>query len=325
MPDRLIDAWAKRRLLPETYHHVFTPALCDALGDRLRGLEQARGWRRWQVRLAYAWAVATLVFYCLRSASRQKPRSARKEYLAMFARDVRHACRLFVREPAFSATVVVTLALGIGANASLFALVEAVLLRQLPYADAEALAIVRHRDARTGISKDFIAMGDFVDLRARQRTLQPFAGFGGFSSSLLGEGETLRVEGLAATPEIFAVLGATLARGRPFEDADVREGAPPVVIISHHLWETRFGSDPQITSRSAQFGATRRMIVGVAPRGFAFPPGQPTDVVVPVRTPLTAPAAAQVWMDLRGGPARRGRPRRRLERRARRTGAAVRA
>ena len=208
----------------------------------------------------------------------------------MLFRDVRRALRLFVREPGFAATVVLTLALGVGANTALFAIVEAVLLRSLPFASSDALAVVWHRDARTGISKDFIAMGDFVDLRATQRSFRSFAGFGGFTSTLLDEGEPLRVEGLTATPELFDVLGTTVAMGRGLQPDDVREGAAPVVIISHRLWETRFGADPNIAGRSVQIGPTRRSIVGVLPRGFHFPLERPTDVILPMRVPIAAPA-----------------------------------
>ena len=208
----------------------------------------------------------------------------------MFLRDVRHALRLFVREPAFTATVVLTLALGIGANTALFAVVEAVLLRPLPYDTADDVVIVRHRDIRTGITKDFIAMGDFVDLRARQRSLRPFARYGGFQSTLVGDGEALRVEGIVASYDLFDVLGVQPALGRMFDANDLREGAQPVMLISHQLWESRFGSDPNIVARSAQVGTTRRLIVGVAPRGFRFPPQQPTDIVIPGGFPPTAPA-----------------------------------
>ncbi len=206
----------------------------------------------------------------------------------MFRRDVIHALRLFIREPGFTATVVFTLALGIGANTALFAIVEAVLLRPLPYTQAGDLVIVRHRDIRTGITKEFIALGDFVDLQARQKSLVALAGYGGFNATLVGDNDSLSVKGLGATPNLLDVFGVQPAMGRMFDVGDVRQGAQPVVIISHQLWESRFASDPNIVGRSLQLNATRRLIVGVAPRGFHFPPHEPTDVMLP----LTYPAAA---------------------------------
>ena len=192
----------------------------------------------------------------------------------MLTLDLRHALRLFRREPGFAAAAVLTLALGIGANTALFAVVEAVLLRPLPYPDADELVLVKHRDIRTGLTKPDIAIGDFVDLRARQQSFEPLAGYGGFQATLVGAGEPVRVEGVQRhAANAFDVLGAAAgdgpARSQP---ADVREGAAPVVIVSHELWRTQLGSDPPILSRSIQLGTTRRLVVGVAPPGFHFPP-----------------------------------------------------
>jgi putative ABC transport system permease protein len=288
MPER---SWAVRlgRLLPaDIERDLYTPALHDLNAEN-------------RSRVGYAIGVVALLLESYRLAlvdhltcpslpGNSSSASGGKELFAMFRRDVVHALRLFVREPGFTATVVLTLALGIGANTALFAIVEAVLLRPLPYADAGTLAMVRHRDTRTGITKEFIAIGDFVDLRTRQRGLASFAGYGGFNSTFIGEGDPLRVEGLVATSELFDVLDVKPRLGRMFEARDVRPGAAPVVVISHRLWETQFGSDPNVVGRSMQLGATRRQVIGVAPRGFQFPPHQPTDVIVPQPLPPDAPA-----------------------------------
>src|SRR5687767_8951962 len=113
----------------------------------------------------------------------------------MWIHDVRHALRLFRREPAFAAAAVLTLTVGIGANTALFAVVEAVLLRPLPFERADRLVVVRHRDLQTGFTKPDIAVRDFIDLRARQRSLESLTGFGGFESTYFGEGEPLPVTG----------------------------------------------------------------------------------------------------------------------------------
>ena len=93
----------------------------------------------------------------------------------MFLHDIRHALRLLVREPGFTLAAVLTLTLGVGANVAVFAIVNAALLRPLPYPDASQLVLLQHRDRRTGITKEFIAIGDFVDLRARQRSFESLA------------------------------------------------------------------------------------------------------------------------------------------------------
>ena len=205
----------------------------------------------------------------------------------MWTHDVRHALRLFRREPAFAAAAVLTLTLGIGANTALFAVVEAVLLRPLPFEQADQLVVLRHRDVRTGLTKPDIAIGDFVDLRARQRSLESLAGFSGFQSTFFGDGEPLRVEGAIATPDALRALRLQPALGRLLQEDDARESAAPVAIVSHEFWRTRLGSD---MTRSIQLGTTRRTVVGVLPPGFRFPAMPKTDVIVAQALPAEAPA-----------------------------------
>lgn len=221
------------------------------------------------------------------SGHRGRPR---REVFVMFRQDVRRAFRLFRLEPGFAAAAVLTLALGVGANTALFAVVEAVLLRPLPYTGAGELVILKHRDRSTGISKEFVAMGDFLDLRARQQSLEGLVGYGGFQATLIGDGEPIRVDGLSATPELFSILRVQPAMGRLFSADDIRPGAQPVVLIGYDLWQTRFGSDPNILSRSIQVGNTRRLVVGVAPPGFHFPPQSPTQLITPATVPTAPPA-----------------------------------
>jgi putative ABC transport system permease protein len=208
----------------------------------------------------------------------------------MWTHGLRQSLRMFRREPAFAAAAVLTLALGIGANTALFAVVEAVLLRPLPFDRADQLIVLRHRDVQTGLTKPDIAIGDFIDLRARQRSLESLAGFGGFQSTIFGEGEPLHIEGATATPDALRTLRAQPALGRVLENDDAREGAAPVVVVSDELWRTVLGSDPQVLSRSIQLGATRCLVVGILPPGFRFPGMSRTDVIVTRPLPTAAPA-----------------------------------
>ncbi len=107
----------------------------------------------------------------------------------MWTHDVRQALRIFRREPAFALAAVVTLTLGIGANTALFAIVEAALLRPLPFERADELVVLRYRDLTTGLTKPDINLGDFVDLRQRQRSLESLAAYGGYQSTLYGQGD----------------------------------------------------------------------------------------------------------------------------------------
>jgi putative ABC transport system permease protein len=210
---------------------------------------------------------------------------------AMMMYTLRHAFRLLVRERGFTAAAVLTLALGVGANVAIFAVVEAVLLRPLPYASAGELITVQHRDERTGITKAFIAIGDFIDLAARQDVFESFGSYGGFGATVAGPGDPFLAAGLAAGPGLFETLRVSPALGRALRPDDMRPGAAPVAMLGHHLWSTTFGSDPAIIGRSIRIGAIDRQIVGISPSGFQFPPGERTDVIVAMTVPLQAPAA----------------------------------
>ncbi len=205
---------------------------------------------------------------------------------------VRHAFRMIVREPAFSAAAILTLALGVGANVAVFAVVESVLLRPLPYADAESLLILNHRDRQTGITKQFIAIGDYVDLARRQTTVETLVGYGSGQATIYGDGEPLRVSALSATPGLFETLRVSPALGRQLTAADSRQGAAPVAVVGYEIWQSYFGSDPDIVGRSIRVGTELRQIVGVAPPAFRFPPSQErTGLILPMRVPDAAPAA----------------------------------
>jgi hypothetical protein len=113
--------------------------------------------------------------------------------------DLRHAVRRLLREPGFTLAAVLTLALGVGANVTVFAVVEAVLLRPLPYADADRLVTLNHRDERTGITKPFNALGDYVDFAARQRSFDAFGAYGSGEATIFGAGDPYRVSALVVT------------------------------------------------------------------------------------------------------------------------------
>jgi putative ABC transport system permease protein len=278
------------RLLPaHVAREVYAPALADLT---IEGLERRHSFLTHTCRVMWLW------LGCLRLAALEQLRRGRehrnpdrrKESFPMLLRDLRRATRVFHREPAFAATAVVTLMLGIGANTALFAVVEAVLLRPLPVPAADDVIVLRHRDVPTGVSKPHLAIGDVLDMRERQQTLEALAPYGGMASTLFDAAEPMRVEGLGVSPEMFRALRLTVAMGRSFTPEDARQGAAPVVIVSHELWQTALGSDPQILSRSIQLGAQRRQVVGVLPPGFHFPPGARTDLLVPFPLPAAPPA-----------------------------------
>jgi putative ABC transport system permease protein len=208
----------------------------------------------------------------------------------MFLYLVRHAFRQLVREPAFTVAAVLTLALGVGANAAVFAVVEAVLLRPLPYPSADNLVILNHRDKRTGITKEFIAIGDYVDLAARQNVFESIGAWGRGQTSLIDRDDPYRVDLLGVGPNTLDILRVRPILGRSLTADDSRENAPRVMMLGYDTWKKRYGGDPSIVGRVIRLEQSERQVVGVAPEGFSFPPNATTDIILPFELPTVAPA-----------------------------------
>lgn len=284
------------RLLPRSAERdLFHPSLEDLRAERVKGVRLQIAVLALWIDCWRVWATDSRRLDTDRAI--ELPRIHVKELVYMVIQDVRRSLRLFRMEPGFAAAAVVTLALGIGANTALFAVVEAVLLRPLPVEGADGLVIVRHRDNNTGLTKDHLATGDVFDLRARMQTVEAFAPYAGFQGTLYGEDEPMRVEGLGATPELLSALRIEPALGRLLSIDDARQGAAPVAMISHDLWQSRFAADPNIIGRGILIGNTRRQVVGVIERGFHFPPASATHVILPFAMPPTPPAQrASGWI-----------------------------
>lgn len=208
----------------------------------------------------------------------------------MFLYQLRHAFRRLLREPTFTVAAVLTLSLGVGANVAVFTVVEALLFRPLPYPNADELFTLRHRDENSGITKPFIAIGDYVDLAARESVFSEIAAYGTMQAPIFGSGDPYQVSALSAAPELLAMLALRPVVGRSFTPEEGVTGASSSVILGYDLWRTRFGSDPSVVGRSIRVGDRNRTIVGVAPEQFRFPPRSATDIIVNQEIPAQAPA-----------------------------------
>ena len=197
-------------------------------------------------------------------------------------REMRQAARRLVRAPGFTLAAIVTLALGIGADVAVFSVVDAVLLRPLPYRSSERLLALTSTRRGDEIS---ISYPDLQDWRARNRTLESIAGYVGQSYTLTGSGAAERLRGQVVSSDLFRVLGVQPARGRAFGAEEDEPGTSRVVLISHGVWERQFGSAPDIVGRVLRLNSEPYMVVGVMPANFAFPDGLvygPADVWVPI-------------------------------------------
>ena len=181
--------------------------------------------------------------------------------LDMLFQDIRYALRQFRRAPGFTAVAVATLALGIGANSAVFSVVDAVLLRPLSYPAPDALVFV------TGT----YPKGAFAAMRQQLRTTDVAAYVDGRSFNVIGLGENVRLPGALVSAELFSILGVQPALGRTFQPGDDIAGRDRAVILSHALWEQRFGSDPAVIGRSVELDGVRREIIAVMPSELRFP------------------------------------------------------
>lgn len=185
---------------------------------------------------------------------------------------IRPALRGLARRPAFTAIAILTLSLGIGANAAIFSIIDAVLLRPLPYTDPSRLVIVWERspevEQKLGFDRLPMSPADYIDFRERNTTFSGLASMRGERITIT-EGEAERVGAVRVSGEFFDVLGVTAIRGRTFTADDERHAR--AVVIGHSLWVRRYGSDPLIAGRTISINNQPAVITGVMPPGFAFP------------------------------------------------------
>ncbi len=192
--------------------------------------------------------------------------------LESFFADIRFALRMLGKSPGFTAVAILTLALGIGANTAIFSVVDAVLLRPLPYEQPGRLVTVsesnQHNDPAT---RNAVAPGNFLDWRDRNHVFEQIAAVNLPGYTITGTDRPERVLGAAISAGMLQLLGLRPALGREFAPADDHAGASPVVMLSHSLWERRFGGSPGVLGKPLQMGMTSYTIVGVLPAGLAFP------------------------------------------------------
>ena len=209
--------------------------------------------------------------------------------------DVRYALRTARKNPAFAATAVIVLALGIGGNAAMFSVIRAVLLKPLPYQDPDRLVHVSVDNPRVRT-----AGGAFTALRYEEmrKTARSFAGFGVFSRftedmALSGRGDPEMLKGARVSANFLDILGVRPVLGRAFIPEEDTPGGPPVAMISFRLWKRRFAADPKLAGKTALLNAVPYTIVGVLPAGFEFPVPE-LDVWVP-RPAATSALPAHFW------------------------------
>ncbi len=184
-------------------------------------------------------------------------------------KDLRYGVRGLLKRPGFSAVAIVTLALGIGANTAIFSVVNAVVLRPLPYAEPDRLMTLW--ETMPGSDQRSVAPGNFVDWRTQNKSFQDLAATFYANFNLTSDGEPDRIDGATITSNFMSVLGANAQLGRTFQPDDDEHQDRSVVLVSDGLWKRRFGSDPNVVGRTITIDETPHTVVGVMARGFQFP------------------------------------------------------
>ncbi|HEX8090331.1 MAG TPA: ABC transporter permease, partial [Blastocatellia bacterium] len=192
--------------------------------------------------------------------------------------DIRYSIRVFLKNPGFTAVALLTLTLGIGANSAIFSVVNAVLLRPLPYEEPEKLVFISERSpVLEGMS---IAYPNYLDWRDQNAVFDNIGVYRRVSFNLTGSGEPERLSGGEVSADLFGALRAKPALGRVFLAEEDRPGASPVVVLGYGLWQRRFGKSADVIGQAVTLNAKTHTIVGVMPPDFRFPSG--VDMWVPV-------------------------------------------
>lgn len=275
--------------LPESHRAVILADLDEEFAERIAP-SRSPG--------SAAWWYWRQVMASLPGAARMRIRFQSADLI----RDIRYGGRVLRRNPAFAATAILTLTIGIGATSAVLTLANAVLVRPLPYTDPDHVVSVMEIDRKRDSVSGNVSWPDFLDYQRDNQTLSAMAGYNGGSRTWTAPGATAqRIPAAMVTGRFFDVLGVKAAAGRTLADDDIPQSAPPVVMITNASWKTRFGADPAIIGRRIVLNDVPTTIVGVLPEDFEFPPRGQAELWLPVH-----PTKNQIerkffhWMDAIG-------------------------
>ena len=201
--------------------------------------------------------------------------------MSAFARDLRYGARVLGKTPGMTCVAVLTLALGIGANAAIFSLLDAVVLRPLPYPDPEQLVMVWEKRPAEGVFDNVVSPADYKDWAAQATSFAAVAAEVESTADLSGGGDPERVVMGAATAQLFDVFRVQPVYGRTFKAGDDEVGRHRIIVMSNGLWQRRYGADPSVVGRTIDLSGVPHEVVGILPASFEFP-GEPRELWVPM-------------------------------------------
>jgi putative ABC transport system permease protein len=245
--------------------------------DRLAATGSARTAVRWYWRQSLRLSLRLAGRAFLRSIRRPRvpgapPPVQGDSLMRLFSQDVRFAFRTLAKQPAITAIVVLTLALGLGANAAVFGVIDAIVLRPFPIDHVDRMVRVAARVPDSPFMES-LAPADFLDMRAETKTLSALAATEWWDVNLMGRDEPERVQGFFVSADFFGILGIDPAVGRGFLPGEDTVGKDRLAVIGYGLWQRRFAGDRAIVGQSILLDAQPYTVVGVAPPGFDYPFG----------------------------------------------------
>ena len=206
-------------------------------------------------------------------------------------KDLHYAIRSLLKHPGFTAIAVITLALGIGANTAMFSVINGVLLRPLPYHQPERLVTIWEESPERGMYQMPVSFANMREWINQNHTFEQISAYTFTDLNFTGTGEPARLSTVRASANLFSLVGATPMLGRTFLPEEDKDGASRVVVLSHAIWQSRFGSTPEIIGQSVTLNNQNYTVVGVMPSSFQFPVGfgylgkvlnDPIDLYVPL-------------------------------------------
>jgi putative ABC transport system permease protein len=192
--------------------------------------------------------------------------------------DLRYGARMLFKKPGFTLIAILTLALGIGANTAIFSVVNAALLRPLPYEESERLVVLYETNPQQGRDEMPVSYTNFADWRAQSQSFEQLAGYLSGGMVLTGKDEPAQLQVAAVSADFFAMLRVKPLRGRVFLPEEDKVGGAPLVVVSHGFWQSRFGGDEGLIGQQITLDGKSKTVVGVMPPNFALPPGDQTEV-----------------------------------------------
>jgi putative ABC transport system permease protein len=203
--------------------------------------------------------------------------------------DIRYAFRMLIKNPGFALIAIITLAIGIGANAAIFSVVSSLLLRPYPFKDPDQLVVLRMANLKRGISDVDMSYGDYTVFKERNRSFQEVALFTLRRFNFSDTGEAIQLKGAATTANIFSVTGGQAILGRTFTPDEDRPGSK-VVVLNQGLWQQSFGSDANVIGKQVRLNGEAYTVIGVVPAEAQFPDTSEADLFVPLAMdPAQAP------------------------------------